>query len=169
MPPVGKSVKKKKRPVGRPAFSRKDIPEGFFRYYDAYRYGFMNKREFAEFLGVSRPTLDRYFETILVAALLSLGEFLDSIEHAQPLFSVTTLADEYLHSLEVWALRTLMSLVMFNYQVVAIGCQEVAEGALLGGTRDGGTLLKLLGDSQGVGKDVKVIAGASISTRPSAR
>ena len=24
----------------------------------------MNKREFAEFLGVSRPTLDRYFETI---------------------------------------------------------------------------------------------------------
>lgn len=64
MPPVGKSVKKKKRPVGRPAFSRKDIPEGFFRYYDAYRYGFMNKREFAEFLGISRPTLDRYFETI---------------------------------------------------------------------------------------------------------
>lgn len=64
MPPISKPVKKKKRKVGRPAFSRKDIPEEFFRYYDAYRYGFMNKREFSEFLGVSRPTLDRYFETI---------------------------------------------------------------------------------------------------------
>ena len=64
MSPVSKPGKKKKRKVGRPAFSRKDIPEEFFRYYDAYRYGFMNKREFSEFLGVSRPTLDRYFETI---------------------------------------------------------------------------------------------------------
>lgn len=64
MPPISKPVKKKKRKVGRPAFSRKDIPEEFFRYYDAYRYGFWNKREFAEYLCVSRPTLDRYFETI---------------------------------------------------------------------------------------------------------
>lgn len=64
MPPVSKPGKKKKRKVGRPAFSRKDIPEQFFRYYDAYRFGFWNKREFAEYLCVSRPTLDRYFETI---------------------------------------------------------------------------------------------------------
>ena len=64
MSPVSKPGKKKKRKVGRPAFSRKDIPERFFRYYDAYRYGFWNKREFAEHLGVSRPTLDRYFETV---------------------------------------------------------------------------------------------------------
>ena len=64
MPPVVKPRKKKKRKVGRPSFSRKDIPERFFRYYDAYRYGFWNKREFAEHLGVSRPTLDRYFETV---------------------------------------------------------------------------------------------------------
>ena len=64
MTTIKKTVRKKKRKVGRPAFSRKDIPEGFFRYYDAYRYGFWNKREFAEYLGVSRPTLDRYFDTI---------------------------------------------------------------------------------------------------------
>ncbi|MBQ2976968.1 MAG: hypothetical protein IJE17_05730 [Clostridia bacterium] len=64
MPPISKPVKKKKRKVGRPTFSRKDIPEEFFRYYDAYRYGFMNKREFSKFLGVSRPTLDRYFDVI---------------------------------------------------------------------------------------------------------
>lgn len=57
-------MRKKKRKVGRPSFSRKDIPERFFRYYDAYRFGFWNKREFSEYLGVSRPTLDRYFETI---------------------------------------------------------------------------------------------------------
>lgn len=65
MPPVSKPVRrKKKRKVGRPAFSRKDIPEEFFRYYDAYRFGFWNKREFAEYLLVSRPTLDRYFDAI---------------------------------------------------------------------------------------------------------
>lgn len=64
MTTIKKTVRKKKRKVGRPAFSRKDIPEEFFRYYDAYRYGFWNKREFAEYLCVSRPTLDRYFETI---------------------------------------------------------------------------------------------------------
>ena len=64
MPPVSKTTRKKKKKVGRPAFSRKDIPERFFRYYDAYRFGFWNKREFAEHLCVSRPTLDRYFETI---------------------------------------------------------------------------------------------------------
>ena len=64
MTTIKKTVRKKKRKVGRPAFSRKDIPERFFRYYDAYRYGFWNKREFAEHLGVSRPTLDRYFETV---------------------------------------------------------------------------------------------------------
>lgn len=64
MPPVSKTTKRKKKKVGRPAFSRKDIPERFFRYYDAYRFGFWNKREFAEHLWVSRPTLDRYFETI---------------------------------------------------------------------------------------------------------
>ena len=64
MTTIKKTVRKKKRKVGRPAFSRKDIPERFFRYYDAYRFGFWNKREFAEHLCVSRPTLDRYFETI---------------------------------------------------------------------------------------------------------
>ena len=64
MTTIKKTVRKKKRKVGRPAFSRKDIPEVFFRYYDAYRFGFWNKREFSEYLGVSRPTLDRYFETI---------------------------------------------------------------------------------------------------------
>ena len=32
--------------------------------YRVFSYGFMNKREFSEFLGVSRPTLDRYFDTI---------------------------------------------------------------------------------------------------------
>ena len=64
MTTIKKTVRKKKRKVGRLAFSRKDIPERFFRYYDAYRYGFWNKREFAEHLGVSRPTLDRYFETV---------------------------------------------------------------------------------------------------------
>ncbi len=64
MTTIKKIVRKKKRKVGRPAFSRKDIPEEFFRYYDAYRYGFWNKREFAEYLCVSRPTLDRYFEAI---------------------------------------------------------------------------------------------------------
>ena len=64
MTTIKKTLRKKKRTVGRPAFSRKDIPEGFFRYYDAYRFGFWNKREFAEYLCVSRPTLDRYFETI---------------------------------------------------------------------------------------------------------
>ena len=61
MTTIKKTVRKKKRKVGRPAFSRKNIPEGFFRYYDAYRFGFWNKREFSEYLGVSRPTLDRYF------------------------------------------------------------------------------------------------------------
>lgn len=64
MTTIKKTVRKKKRKVGRPAFSRKDIPEEFFRYYDAYRYGFWNKREFAEYLLVSRPTLDRYFNAI---------------------------------------------------------------------------------------------------------
>lgn len=61
-PPKKRTLRKKK--VGRPAFSRKDIPEEFFRYYDAYKYGFWNKREFADYLLVSRPTLDRYFKTI---------------------------------------------------------------------------------------------------------
>ena len=60
-PPKRKTRKKK---AGRPAFSRKDIPRRFFHYYDAYKYGFWNKREFAFFLQVSRPTLDRYFKTI---------------------------------------------------------------------------------------------------------
>ena len=64
MTTIKKTVRKKKRKVGRPSFSRKDIPEEFFRYYDAYRYGFWNKREFAEYLLVSRPTLDRYFNAI---------------------------------------------------------------------------------------------------------
>ena len=36
----------------------------FYRYYDAYKYGFWNKQEFALFLGVSRPTLDRYLDKI---------------------------------------------------------------------------------------------------------
>ena len=61
-PPKKRTLRKKK--VGRPAFSRKDIPETFFRYYDAYKYGFWNKQEFALFLGVSRPTLDRYLDKI---------------------------------------------------------------------------------------------------------
>ena len=68
MTTIKKTMRKKKRKVGRPAFSRKDIPEEFFRYYDAYRYGFWNKREFAEYLLVSRPTLDRYFNAIQAKA-----------------------------------------------------------------------------------------------------
>ena len=51
MTTIKKTVRKKKRKVGRPAFSRNNIPEGFFRYYDAYRFGFWNKREFSEYLG----------------------------------------------------------------------------------------------------------------------
>ena len=62
MPPPAKVRRKKK--VGRPAFKRKDIPQIFFTYYDAYKYGFWNKQDLAYFVGVSRPTLDRYFKTI---------------------------------------------------------------------------------------------------------
>jgi len=62
MPPPVKVRRKKK--VGRPAFKRKDIPQIFFTYYDAYKYGFWNKQDLAYFVGVSRPTLDRYFKTI---------------------------------------------------------------------------------------------------------
>ncbi len=62
MPPPVKIRRKKK--VGRPAFKRKDIPQIFFTYYDAYKYGFWNKQDLAYFVGVSRPTLDRYFKTI---------------------------------------------------------------------------------------------------------
>ena len=62
MPPPVKVRRKKK--VGRPAFKRKDIPQIFFTYYDAYKYGFWNKQDLAYFVGVSRPTLDRYFKAI---------------------------------------------------------------------------------------------------------
>lgn len=62
MPPPAKVPRKKK--VGRPAFKRKDIPETFFRYYDAYKYGFWTKQHFAWYIGVSRPTLDRYLKFI---------------------------------------------------------------------------------------------------------
>ncbi len=62
MEPAKRKAKKKK--AGRPAFSRRDIPAAFYTYYDFYRYGHFNKREFAEFLLVSRPTLDRYLESI---------------------------------------------------------------------------------------------------------
>ena len=55
---------RRKKKVGRPAFKRKDIPQIFFTYYDAYKYGFWNKQDLAYFVGVSRPTLDRYFKTI---------------------------------------------------------------------------------------------------------
>lgn len=61
-PPKKRTPRKKK--VGRPAFSRRDIPRAFFHYYEAYKFGFWNKQEFAFFLQVSRPTLDRYFKTI---------------------------------------------------------------------------------------------------------
>lgn len=62
MPPPVKVRRKKK--VGRPAFKRKDIPQIFFTYYNAYKYGFWNKQDLAYFVGVSRPTLDRYFKAI---------------------------------------------------------------------------------------------------------
>lgn len=62
MEPAKRKAKKKK--AGRPAFSRRDIPAAFYTYYDFYRYGHFNKREFSEFLLVSRPTLDRYLENI---------------------------------------------------------------------------------------------------------
>ena len=54
----------KEKEGGPPGFSRRDIPAAFYTYYDFYRYGHFNKREFAEFLLVSRPTLDRYLESI---------------------------------------------------------------------------------------------------------
>lgn len=62
--PILPPKRRKKKKVGRPAFSRKDIPKPFFQFYELYKFGFLNKKEFSEFLGVSRPTLDRYFNFI---------------------------------------------------------------------------------------------------------
>lgn len=53
----------KKRP-GRPYLTVKDIPYDFFTYYDAYRYGFWDKQDFAFFLQISKFRLDHYLRII---------------------------------------------------------------------------------------------------------
>jgi len=53
----------KKRP-GRPYLTIKDIPDRFFTYYDAYRYGFWDKQDFAFFLRISKFRLDHYLRII---------------------------------------------------------------------------------------------------------
>lgn len=49
----------KKRP-GRPYLTVRDIPSDFFLYYDAYRYGFLNKENFGYLMGMSKFRIEHY-------------------------------------------------------------------------------------------------------------
>lgn len=53
----------KKRP-GRPYLTIKDIPDIFFTYYDAYRYGFLDKMDFAFILQISKFRVEHYLRII---------------------------------------------------------------------------------------------------------
>ena len=46
--------------IGRPETTRDDIPAVFYRHYETYRTGGINKSEFARICNISRNTLDKY-------------------------------------------------------------------------------------------------------------
>lgn len=96
----------------------------------------------------------------MMATGLPFGKFLDGNKFLHALISIAALADIDFHLLEVQAFLRLMGLVAFYNQGITIGCHQLTEGELFNGTRDGSTLFKFLGNGQGSGEQVEVVAGA---------
>ena len=46
--------------LGRPQLTFEEIPDSVKKHFDKYRYGELNKKEYAQLCGISRPTLDKY-------------------------------------------------------------------------------------------------------------
>ena len=53
-----------KRRPGRPYLTIKDIPNDFFTYYDAYRYGFLDKQGLAFLLQISMFRVEHYLRIV---------------------------------------------------------------------------------------------------------
>lgn len=54
------NARAKGKRIGRPETTRDDIPAVFYRHYETYRTGGINKSEFARICNISRNTLDKY-------------------------------------------------------------------------------------------------------------
>ncbi len=58
------NARAKGKKIGRPTFTKDDIPEAFFKHYPLYISKKINKVEFAKLIEVTRPTLDKYLNEV---------------------------------------------------------------------------------------------------------
>lgn len=58
------NARAKGKRIGRPTLTREDLPEKFYKHYPLYIGKQINKKEFSDLVGVSRPTLDNYLKVI---------------------------------------------------------------------------------------------------------
>ena len=58
------NARAKGKRIGRPETTRDDIPAVFYRHYETYRTGGINKSEFARICNISRNTLDKYIRIV---------------------------------------------------------------------------------------------------------
>ena len=56
------NARAKGKQIGRPTLTRDALPDEFFRGYNLYKNGSINKIEFSRMIDVSRPTLDKYLK-----------------------------------------------------------------------------------------------------------
>ena len=54
------NAKAKGKTLGRPTLTRESLPDTFYKHYPLYAGKQINKKEFSNLIGVSRPTLDKY-------------------------------------------------------------------------------------------------------------
>lgn len=56
------NARAKGKVLGRPKLTRDSLPDVFYKHFPLYAGKQINKKEFANLIGVSRPTLDKYLE-----------------------------------------------------------------------------------------------------------
>lgn len=59
-----KNARKEGRIGGRPATTRNDIPESFYRYYPMYKNKQINKKEFSRLANLSYPSIYKYLDIV---------------------------------------------------------------------------------------------------------
>lgn len=59
------NARKNNHIIGRPRFTKENIPDSFYKHLDSYRKGIINKVEFSRIMGWSRPKLDRVLKIYL--------------------------------------------------------------------------------------------------------
>mgnify|MGYP006392738059 CR=1 FL=1 len=57
-------IKNSKKKSGRPAFTKEDIPDSFYKNLHLYQSKQINKSEFARLMNWSRPKLDRILKSL---------------------------------------------------------------------------------------------------------